>query len=106
MDRDSLPRSLPGDMPTPSVALTVIGAIMLAHLRTLSPKKRKAFLTALFDVFEEYETTSHIVRLRGREYDAAVASSRRQAVAWSRGMFAAWWQATMLKEDADRDRHI
>jgi len=69
----------------------MIGALMRAHMACLPPRKRKAFLTELMGVFEEYEATSNVVRLRAREMDGAVERSRRGAVAWMRGMMAAFF---------------
>lgn len=87
-----LPPSTVEDMPSPSVELTMIGALMKAHLATLPPKKRRAFLAELMSVFSEYEASSNVIRLRSRSHDAEVTRARRGAVAWTRGMMAAFWQ--------------
>ena len=95
-DRAVLQPSERADLPPPSPELTMIGALMRAHLRTLPAKKRKAFLENLWDVFEEYEDSSNIVRIRGREYDAAVAKARREARAWARAMVGAYFMLDNL----------
>lgn len=90
-DRAEIPPSLAADMPPPSAELTMIGALMRAHMACLPPRKRKAFLSELMRVFEEYEATSNVVRLRARSMDGEVEKARREAVAWLRGMMAAFF---------------
>lgn len=70
---------------------------MRAQLAMMPAKKRRLFLRELMGVFEEYEATSHVIRLRGREHDRAVTQARREAVAWSRAMMAAFF---MMDVDA------
>jgi hypothetical protein len=96
-ERASLPPSARADLPAPSPELTMIGALMRAHLRTLPAKKRRAFLANLMEVFEEYEGSSNVIRIRGREHDAEVTRARREAVAWARAMMGAFW---LLDADA------
>ena len=79
------------DLPPPSPELTMIGAHMRAHMATLTPLKRRKYLTALSNVFEEYEAKSRIVRLRGREHDEEVTRCRREAQAWTGAMMAAFF---------------
>lgn len=69
----------------------MIGAFMRTHIACLPPKKRKLFLAKLIEVFEEYEGTSNVIRLRSRDRDPEVTRARREAVAWTRAMFAAFW---------------
>lgn len=83
------------DMPPPSAELAVMGAIFRAHLMTLSPKRRRVFMNCLMQVFEQYETDAHVVRLRAALYDAEVKKARRGALAWVRGMMAAFFLADM-----------
>lgn len=78
-------------MPAPSVELTVVGALMRAHLASIPPKKRRLFLDNLMATFEEYEACSNVVRLRSQNRDAEVTKARREAVAWTGGMMAAFW---------------
>lgn len=96
-ERASLPPSMAADLPPPSPELTLLGAMLRAHMATLPPKKRRLLLKNLMEVFEEYEATSNVIRLRGREHDAEVTAARRGAVAWTRGMMAAFF---MLDVDA------
>lgn len=74
----------------PSVELTLIGVLMKAHMSTLSPKKRRAYLLSVMDTLSDFEDLRKVVRLRSREHDAAVAESQRRAVAWTRGMTSAF----------------
>lgn len=94
-ERMSLPPSRAEDLPEPSVELTMIGALMRAHLSCLPPKKRRAFLASLMQTFEEYEASSNVIRLRAKDKDEAVAKSRREAVAWTRAMIGAYWMLDM-----------
>ena len=88
--RNSLPPSMAEDMPEPSVELTTLGVMLRAHLKCLSPKKRRAFLEAVMETWEELDASANVIRLRGREYDDAVMQTRRQGVAWTRAMMAAY----------------
>lgn len=98
-ERALLPPSMAEDMPAPTVELALMGAIFRAYLQTLSPKKRREFLESLMRVFEQYETDAHVVRLRAALYDGEVKKARRGALAWVRGMMAAF-----LISDLDRPR--
>lgn len=90
-DRAELPPSVAADMPHPTAELTMIGALMRAHMACLPPRKRRAFLANLMEVFEEYEGSHNVVRLRSRALDSEVTRARREAVAWTRGMMAAFF---------------
>lgn len=94
--RATLPASLREEMPPPTAELTLIGVLMRAHLKTLSPKKRRAYLITVMDSLTEFEEMRKVVRLRGREHDEAVSETHRQATAWTRGMMSAF-----LVHDAD-----
>jgi hypothetical protein len=88
-----------GDMPEPSVTLTMMGALLRAHLATLSPKKRRQFLAELMKVFAEYEETANVVRLRSATHDEELTRARREAIAWTRGMMAAFWLRDLDKPE-------
>ena len=88
--RHVLPPSLADDMPPPSVELTLLGVMLRAHLKCLPPKKRRVFLENIMETWEELDASANVVRLRGREHDEGVMRTRRQGVAWTRGMMAAY----------------
>lgn len=90
-DRAKLPPSRAEDMPAPHVALTALGAHQRALLKILKPKDRRRYLEALVETYEEYEGSSNVVRLRGREHDKEVTKARRSAFAWTRGMLSAFF---------------
>lgn len=82
-----------GDIPAPSSELTLIAVLVRAHLRTLSPKKRRAFLRAIAETLGDFEAHSSVVRIRGREHDEAVAVTRKEAAAWLRATLGAFFIA-------------
>jgi len=84
-------------MPPPDVALTALGAHQRAFLKTLKPRDRRRYLTALMETYEEHEGTSNVVRLRSREFDAEVTRVRRSAVAWTRAMMGAFFMLDIDK---------
>jgi hypothetical protein len=96
-ERAELPPSVAEDMPHPSPELTMIGALMRAHMASLPPRKRRVFLANLMEVFEEYEGTSNVVRLRSKALDPEVTKARRGAVAWTRAMMAAFFMLDVEK---------
>ena len=67
--------------------------MLRAHLRTLKPKARQAFLRSLAEALAEFEAHSCVVRIRGREHDAAVAVTRKEAAAWLRATLGAFFIA-------------
>lgn len=77
-------------LPEPSAELTLFALFLRAHLRTLSKRKRREFLRALAEAMAEFDADSNIVRLRGREHDAAVATTRKEAATWLRATLAAF----------------
>lgn len=87
-----LTKPLPiGDgIPAPSAELTLTAVVLRVHLHTLKPKARKQYLRTLAEVLEHFETDANVVRIRGREHDAAVARTRREAAAWLRATLAAF----------------
>lgn len=87
---DTLPTQNTAEIPPPSVDRTLKAAFLRAHLRTLKPKARQRYLRTLSEVMAEFETDANVVRLRGREHDAAVAQTRREAAAWLRATLAAF----------------
>ena len=95
--RASLPPSALEEIPPPSAELTLIGALMRAHLASLPPRKRTVFLASLMEVFEEYEASSNVVRIRSRRHDEAVTQARREAVAWTRAMMGAFFMMDVTK---------
>lgn len=98
-DRASLPASLREEMPAPSAELTLIAVLIRAHLKTQPRKKRREFLFNVTAALEEMEMVSNVVRLRGREHDAAVSLTRKQATAWVRGMLGAFFAADMVRPE-------
>ncbi len=92
----SLPASLADEMPAPSAELTLIGVLMKAHLKTLSPKKRRVYLLSVMETLSDFEDMRKVVRLRSRAHDEAVEVTRRQATAWTRGMTSAFFLSEML----------
>ena len=88
---NGLAASSRSDMPEPSVELTLLAVLMRAHLRTLKPKARKAYLREIVTALEEFEADANVIRLRGKEYDEAVALTRRQSVAWVRAALGAFF---------------
>ena len=85
------------EIPPPSPELTLIGAHMRAAMKVMRPKDRRLYLEALLETLGEYEDTSNVIRLRGREYDAEVTRCRRGAIAWVKAMMSAFFRL-----DADR----
>ena len=83
-------------MPMPSAELTLIGVMMRAHLNTLPPKKRRAYLLSIMETLAEFDDFRKVVRLRGREHDEALGLTRKQAAAWMRGMLGAFFVAEMM----------
>lgn len=77
-------------LPEPTVELTLGALFLRAHLKTLSPKKRRVFLRELAQAMTDFNEHANIVRLRGREYDAAVAVTRAEAAAWLQATLAAF----------------
>ena len=92
-ERVGLAASLVSDMPPPSVELTLIAVMLRTHLLTLKPKARREYLRGLMRTMEDFEADANVVRLRGREHDAAVALTRRQSVAWVRAAMGAFFIA-------------
>lgn len=86
-----------GELPAPSTELTLTAVILRAHLRTLKPKARREYLRALAEVLAEFEADANVVRIRGREHDAAVSETRKEAAAWLRATLGAFFIA-----DAER----
>lgn len=93
MPERGLAPSLASDMPPPSAELTILAVVLRTHLRGMKPAKRREFMRGLVATLEEFEADANVVRLRGREFDAAVAISRKQSVAWLRGTLAAFFVA-------------
>jgi hypothetical protein len=84
------------EIPPPSAELALLKALLraqLAALDTMKPKARQAFLRSLAETLAEYETGSSVVRIRGREYDAAVSQSRKEAAAWLTATLSAFFIA-------------
>jgi hypothetical protein len=84
------------EIPPPSAELTLLKALLraqLAALATLKPKARQAFLRSLAETLAEFETGSCVLRIRGREHDAAVAATRKEAGAWLRATLGAFFIA-------------
>lgn len=77
-------------LPAPSAALTLNAVLLRAHLRTLKPKARKRYLRAIAETLAEFESDASVVRIRGREYDEAVAVTRKESAAWLRATLAAF----------------
>lgn len=90
-DRQGLQPSLASEMPPPSAELTILAVILRTHLRGMKPAKRREFMRGLVATLEEFESDANVVRLRGREFDVAVAMTRKQSVAWLRGTLAAFF---------------
>ena len=78
-------------IPAPTVELTLGALFLRAHLKALSPKKRRVFLRELAQAMTDFNEHANIVRLRGREHDAAVAKTRREAAAWLRATLGAFF---------------
>lgn len=97
--KGAMPPSVVGEMPPPSVELTMIGVLMRAHLASLSPKKRAAYLCAVMEALSEFEDLRKVVRLRSREYDEALVETQKQAVAWTRGMTSAFFMGDCLNRE-------
>lgn len=91
--RSADPSLAAGELPVPSVELTLTAVVLRSHLRTLKPKARQKYLRALSDTLAEFESDANVVRIRGREHDAAVAQSRREAAAWLRATLGAFFIA-------------
>ena len=91
MPRPELSQS--DSLPAPSVELTLAAVMLRAHLRTLKPKARKEYLRAISDALADFEAHSSVVRIRGREHDAAVAQTRKEAAAWLRATLGAFFVA-------------
>jgi len=83
----------PGELPEPSAELTLTAVILRAQLRTLKPKARQRYLRAIAETLAEFEAHSSVVRIRGREYDEAVAQTRKEAAAWLRATLGAFFVA-------------
>ena len=98
-NRNHLPPSLMDEMPPPSAELTLIGVLMRAHLKSLSPKKRRVYLLTVMNTLTEFEDLRRVVRLRSREHDEAVALTRKQATAWARGMTSAFFLSDAMAPD-------
>lgn len=77
-------------VPAPTVELTLGALFLRAHLKTLSPKKRRVFLRELATAMTDFNEHANIVRLRGREHDDAVARTRQEAAAWLQATLAAF----------------
>lgn len=97
MNQARLPPSAPSDMPPPCVKLVISAVIMRAAMDALPPKRRRAYLQSIMTSLADMEDLRKVVRLRGREHDEAVIASQREAVAWMRGMIAAFHVADTLK---------
>lgn len=82
-----------GELPAPSVELTLAAVILRTHLKTLKPKARQRYLRAISETLGEFETNANVVRIRGREHDAAVAQTRKEAAAWLRATLGAFFVA-------------
>jgi hypothetical protein len=82
-----------GELPAPSAELTLTAVMLRAHLRTLKPKARQRYLRAIAEALGDFEAHSSVVRIRGREHDAAVAQTRKEAAAWLRATLGAFFVA-------------
>ena len=86
------PPSVAG-IPAPSAELTLAAVLLRAHIRTLKPKARREFLRAISTAMGEMEADANVVRIRGREHDAAAAQTRKEAAAWLRATLSAFFIA-------------
>jgi len=82
-----------GELPAPSTELTLTAVMLRAHLRTLKPKARQRYLRAIAEALGDFEEDQNVVRIRGREYDEAVAQTRKEAAAWLRATLGAFFVA-------------
>lgn len=97
-ERAEMPPSLAGDMPAPSAELAIMIIWGRAFMLSMPPKRRRAFMRSVVETMAELEETANVVRLRGREHDAAVAMTRRQARAWVRAALAGYFQLDALRK--------
>jgi len=71
-------------LPPPSPELSLIGALVRAHLATLPKKKRQAFLRAVSEAFREFDEHHALIRIRPADEDPLVREARTLAANWWR----------------------
>lgn len=71
-------------LPPPSAELAILAALVHAHLKTLSAKKRRMFLDSVEATVREHEALENVTRIRSTPQDEATTKARREAIAWLR----------------------
>lgn len=69
-------------LPEPSAELTLLMALVRAHLAGLPRKDREAFISRVGDSLGVQEASYNLIRFRPRSQDSRVYASIREARAW------------------------
>lgn len=85
-------------LPAPSAELTIVAALVHAHLKTISPRKRRRFLDLVEETVRQHEALANVVSIRKPAQDAEKAKAGREASAWLR-MARGAFRSIEIEED-------